>query len=652
VPLPRKLAAASRSAVTPVIGLIAIALLAASCSSSSTPPPEDEIKQAPPVGLFGPGGSSTSISEDDLVATLASGGIATYAEAADAEPVVAVDEPGPLSVTGWQALTMQRQLNSGRGYVGRDLDAFTAEAAGEVPISVVVAAWVSGAQTPAAGAARELMGERDWANRALDIVYPDAVLALFANDLAGDPTAAPTDDSSGAAAAPYLGGGLTTQAMLLPAPAGICSDMVNLLSSSLDKVVQSLQVQVAEGAASVVASIWNTVVSIAATAAKIAIGAFTSALLAPVTRAITLVAVLTEAATLLDPWTIGYQVAPADSLDPGTDASVTAHVNAALDFEWPADLKDCASTLTGVTLPDPGSAKDSAVTWNYQDPYITTALGTTDQVVNAAGDAMLRFATLPQDPSELNGSPVAYPVYVSTHVERAEVTKLTNLISDLLLGALPGPARAIVDGLLGPVTSATQAKLAALVSVSGPVRDIQTIRYQKNPDPVSPPEAPAEDCAAESPTTVPDGVWKGPIQLAVTGKGMTGQAFSGGNGSLKMTVKNGSVTSGTWSVNWHSTGTASEGGISTVIDVDGNIHGSAKGSAGVPFLKGQWHIHGTAKVNIGATLPLDFSGTDTEDLRIEATSCDEVTGTFIPSFNSKGSPASFSGTARWTGQRP
>jgi hypothetical protein len=88
-----------------------------------------------------------------------------------------------------------------------------------------------------------------------------------------------------------------------------------------------------------------------------------------------------------------------------------------------------------------------------------------------------------------------------------------------------------------------------------------------------------------------------------------------------------------------------------VIDVDGNIHGGAKGSAGAPFLKGRWRIRGTAELSIGATLPLDFSGKDTEDLRIEATSCDDVTGTFIPSFNSKGSPATFSGTARWTGQR-
>jgi hypothetical protein len=645
VPLPRKL-----------VGLIALALLATSCSSSSSPPKdEDEGKGNPQparVEAFGPSQEAASITEEELVAALASGGIATYDAATDGEPMVAVEDPGPMSVTGWQALTMQRQLNSGGGYVGRDLDALAAESAGDVPISVVLAAWVSQAQTPAAGIARELMGERDWANRALDIVYPDAVISLFVNDLAGDSAGPPAASGSAPAAAPYLGAGPGTAQVLMPASAaGICSDLVNFLSSSLNKIVEKLQVQVASGAAAILASIWNAVVSIAASAAKIAIGAFTSALLAPVTRAITLVAVLTEAATLLDPWTIGYDVAPADSLDPGTDASVTAHVTPALGFQWPSDLVDCASTLTGVTLPDPGSAKDSPVTWTYQDPYVTTAEGTSDAVVNGAGDAVLQFATLPQDASELDGSPVAYPVYVSARVERADVKKLTNLISDLLLSALPGPARAIVDQLLGPFTSATQAKLAAMVAVGGAVRDIQTIRYQKNPDPEPPVEPPGEDCAAEHPTVVPDGTWKGPIKMAVQGEGLSGQAFSGGNGTLKMVVKDGKVTGGTWAVNWHSTGTASEGGISTVIEIDGNIHGGAKGSAGKPFLSGNWSIHGKAVVSIGATLPLDFSGSDTEDLTIEATSCDDVTGTFLPSFNSKGSPAKFSGTARWTGQR-
>ena len=612
--------------------LLAVALLSTSCSSDD-----------PPGNEFGTPGTTGPVSrgidpptQEELVDALARGGIESFDQAGDAAPVVAADDPGPMRLTGWQVETMQRQLEAGRGYRGRDLDALTGEVAAGVPTSVVLAAWISAGDTEAAGVARELMGERDYAHFALDLVYQDAVVALFVNELArsgSDPAAAAT----------------ASPAVFAPRAGGICSDMVNFLSSSLDSIVESLQVQVAAGAAGVLASIWNTVVSIAATAAKVAIGAFTSALIAPVTRAITLVAVLSEAASLLDPWAVATTISPADSLGPDTDAVVTADVNAALEFEWPADLKDCASTLTGVTLPDPGDPAGSPVAFTYTDVWPWTDQGQTDTVLDDAGTARLRFRTKPtqagEDPA---GSPVAYPVLVSAEAERTQVKKLTDLIADLLLGALPGPARAIVDKLLGPARSAAQKQLATLVSAKGKTVDIQVIRFQKNPDPLPPT---VEDCVVGATTSVPDGTWKGPIVLSVTGQGLSGQAFSGGKGQLSMVVEDGKVTSGKWGVSWHSTGSASEGGISTVIEIDGTITGGVKGGAAKPLVSGSWAISGTATVSIGGVLPLDFAGHDSETMTIETADCAELTGTFIPSFNAKGSPATFTGTARWTGTR-
>lgn len=621
--------------------LVTVVLVLTSCSSGSDDQPAEERTPSvvPAVRGIDP------VTQETLVDLLARGGIQTYAAAGDDQPIAAADEPGPLTLTAWQVETMQRQVNAGRGYAGRDLDELTGSVSGGVPISVVLAAWISAADTEASAVARELMGERDYEHFALSIVYPDAVVSLFVNDIARDLAAGATD-ASGSSASP---------AFFRAAPAaraGICSDLVGQLSGALDSVVESLQIQVAEaGVTSVLASIWNTVVSIAATAAQIAVQAFTSALLAPVTRAITLVAVLTEAATLFDPWVPVTTVAPADSLPPGVDATVTTDVQAAVEFEWPADLKDCASTLTGVTLPDPGSAAGSPVTWTYDDPYATTNPGARDSVLDTAGTARLAFATKDQDPSELDGSPVAYPVLVGTDVERTQVKKLTDLIADLMLGGLPAPARAIVDALLGPVKSATQAKLAELASVKGKKLDIQTIRYQKSPEPVPPPVTEEDDCASVALGTVPDGKWTGPIDLAVTGKGLTGQAFSGGKGTMTMVVKNGKVTSGTWGVGWRSTGLSSEGGMNTKIKIRGVINGGVKGSAGQPQLRGQWRIVGTATVDIVGAIPLDFSGKDTETLKIESTTCDAVSGTFIPSFNAKGAPATFSGTARWTGSK-
>jgi hypothetical protein len=621
---------------TPAALALAVAMLVSSCSSGADPEPKSGGPSASaPVarGIDAP-------DEEQLVEALARGGIETFAEASDSEPVAEAERPGPLVLTGWQAENMQRQLAAGRGYLGRDLDALTVEVAGGVPTSVVLAAWISAADTEAAAVARELMGERDYEHFALDIVYPDAVVALFVNDLARTDAGTANPVASPAA---YVA--------RAPALAGLCSTLASKLSSTLDAIVKGLQVEVASGAAGILASIWNTVVSIAATAAKIAIAAFTSALLAPVTRAITLVAVLTEAATLLDPWAITTTVSPADSLGPDTDAVVTVDVNAALDFEWPEDLKDCASTLTGVTLPDPGDPSGSPVDFRYKDIHPWTVQGQTDKVLDDAGTARLSFRTAPPGEGEdASGSPVAYPVFVSPVVERTQVKKLTDLIADLLLGALPAPARAIVDKLLGGYKSAAQAKLAELVSAKGKTVDIQVIRFQKNPDPVLPD---IEQCVVGASTAVPDGTWKGPIAMAVKGKGLEGQAFSGGKGQLTMVVKEGKVTSGTWGVTWRSVGSGTTQGITAEIDLDGQVGGGVKGSAAKPLVVGSWTISGTATVNIGGIdpIPLEFSGKASETMTVEQADCAEISGTFIPSFNAKGSPATFTGTARWTGTK-
>jgi hypothetical protein len=574
--------------------------------------------------------------------------VETYEKASDTDPVVPASNPGRLALTGWQASTMHRQLASGRGYVGRDLDALTVNAASAVPVSVVLAAWISAAQTPSANLARELMGDQDWEDLALDIVYPDAVLTLFVNDIASDAAGAGGGEAAGVpgtGATPALFAG-SAPAGPLTAAGGICSDMVDFLGTQLDNIVSALQVQVAEeGALSVLATIWNTVVSIAASAAKIAIGAFTSALLVPITKAMTVVAVLTSAATLLDPWAVVADVAPADSLAPGTDASVTAHVNAAVEFAWPADVVDCAQTLSGVTLPDPGSAKDSPVDWTFVADAAAAVETHRDTVVDAAGDAVLTFSTPPEEATD--GVPVVYPVLIGMTVERAQIDKITDLVDTIVLGALPKPALEIVQQLLGPKVGEAKKKLAELVSVAGPVSDIQSIRHEPNPD-----EGELDDCAAE-PGVVPDGKWQGPIKMTVTGKGLKGQAFSGGNGYLRMVVKKGKVTTGTWKVTWHSTGTGSEGGVSAKIEIDGAIHGPVAGTAATPKVTGNFVVSGSAVVNVsGVTqaIPLSFSGTDTEHMEIESTSCDLVTGTFLPSFNSKSSEVSFSGTARWTGE--
>jgi hypothetical protein len=158
------------------------------------------------------------------------------------------------------------------------------------------------------------------------------------------------------------------------------------------------------------------------------------------------------------------------------------------------------------------------------------------------------------------------------------------------------------------------------------------------------------DCAADA---VPDGTWTGPVTMDVDGNAKdTGFGSSKGSGTMTMVVKKGHVTGGHWNVSWKSQGSADTGQAAATIKLDGTISGGMKGPATKPVLLGSWAIHGTAKITkpITSSAPVDETGKDTETLSIDSATCDEVEGSFLPSFNSKDTAATFSGTARWTGK--
>ena len=78
-----------------------------------------------------------------------------------------------------------------------------------------------------------------------------------------------------------------------------------------------------------------------------------------------------------------------------------------------------------------------------------------------------------------------------------------------------------------------------------------------------------------------------------------------------------------------------------------------KGTAAKPVMPDTWRIVGTAKVTrpVQTSAPFDETGKDSETLTIKDSTCDQVTGTFVPSFNSKETAATFTGTAEWVGRR-
>lgn len=643
--------------------LLALALAVTGCTgkdgedgAAPTPTTSDSsdgstVSHAGDPGLGDPGVAAT-ITDEDLISLLAGAGVATYDDPADADPVEQTAIPGVVKVTGWQLQNMRRQLNSGRGYLGRDLDDLTADTgagAQPVPISVVLAAWLQAAETPAADAGRALMGERDWGRDALDLAYPDAVLTLFTADLTSEMAAGSSDlpGDSGASPAAYV----------QPPVAGTCSTVSDFIQSSFQNVVQILKFEADGGVTGVLATIWNTIIDIAASAAQIALGAVTSTLMAPIKQVAGVLSLLSAASSLLVPWQITPGVTPSGNLQPGTAGEATATVDPG-PVNWPADLTDCANVLLGIALPELGSASGSKATWTVDDVAGTVTYGSTETTVDSNQQAKLAFSTVPEDPALATGPELLHYVGFGVKVERAQVGQLIDLIDGLLVSSLPEPVLTVVQTLLGPLESKTRAELAQLASVEGPVSSVFTVTHLP-PDPTTPPgtEPTPDECVSGPAATIPDGTWQGPIVLDVvgTGEGATGQINSTGKGEMKLTVKEGKVY-GPWKVTWRSSGTIVDHGIKIKIVVDGKAGGTASGSAKQPTMHDNWSIKGGVLVGVGGNsvaAPFEHSGNGKEYLKVTDSTCDVVNASFVPSFNTKGNPSgvSFRGNATWSGRR-
>ncbi|MCW2755983.1 MAG: hypothetical protein JWQ32_3394 [Marmoricola sp.] len=215
-------------------------------------------------------------------------------------------------------------------------------------------------------------------------------------------------------------------------------------------------------------------------------------------------------------------------------------------------------------------------------------------------------------------------------------------------------------------THVAVALVAGLLLVSGCGTSSPTSVQQ--PAPTSPPYAAATLTPAPAPTPsatvpassvpcpttgtapLPTGTWQGQLRIDLSGRGRGGTYdTTHGTGTLRLTVSNGRVTAGRWSVGWHSQGHAETGTASATIILRGTLSGTASGTATTPVLSGIWAIHGTATITrpVRGSAPLDETGRTRDLLRITSTSCDRITGTFAPSFTSKDARATFRGTARW-----
>jgi hypothetical protein len=636
--------------------LLAVALVASGCSGSGDDDaePRGTRDRAEQAGVT----DGSGLSEDDLITALADAGIGSYEAPGTTEPIARVTDAGPMKLLRDQVAVMALQTREGTGTVGARLDGLVGQAPdGGAPFSLVIAAYVQAGDTEGADLARRIMGEQPWA-QAESLVFPDVVLALFADDAARaalaerptglrSPVGAPVVE-----AAPQLVGEVT----------GICSALHSWIDSIIKTVVDALKVDTSGGGITgFLGDIWNAVVDLAVEAAGKLVKTLTAPVVDFIKKALAVVGTLSLVASILKPWNASAEQKPnpaAYGVDPGegNPVEVVATVDTGKSIPFSDTVIDCAKQA-GVSLPDPKSATGSKITWEHTG---IDAVGTgieKDEEIGKDNTASLRFTTRTESKeAATKGTAVAHPIAVTVKVDRTQVKELQKLLLTVLLGAVPGPAVSITATLFDVITKPIFDELASLLGTSGAGAGVVISHDPPEPDPDTDGDA-TDECAGLAAGAIPDGTWTGPVDLVVDGNiaSGTGAMTSTGSGTLTMTVAKGKVTKGEWTLDFVSKGQIkmpSGSGRSDGINVA--ITGAVFGPASAPRLSADWKANGLVTVTVqGFTVdsPVDVAGSAEVGMTVEESDCAEVTGTFIPSFNENASGvAFFTGKARWTGE--
>jgi hypothetical protein len=124
---------------------------------------------------------------------------------------------------------------------------------------------------------------------------------------------------------------------------------------------------------------------------------------------------------------------------------------------------------------------------------------------------------------------------------------------------------------------------------------------------------------------------------------------------MTITVAKGHVTDGHWSIDWSSTGTIENQGRSAKIkSLTGHAEGKVGEPASGPKLSGDASIDGAIEARasgLNLDVPIKESASAQAQLTVEQATCEQVGGTFVPSFTTAArGEAYFSGTAHWSGK--
>ena len=382
---------------------------------------------------------------DDSIAALARGGVAVMDDVTSPAPLLALTgTPSAMRFTRWQVQNLVAEANAHSGYLGSELDGLATPPAGAPPLSILIGAWLTRHDGPLANYAAGFMSAQDYKKSAA-IVFPTIVVLTFIADIARVTTTSQIRT-------PNLN---LERYLAAPADAdGVCTDISNWVSSVVNNVTSAVQ---ANGSGWL-ASLWNTVVTIAVTGISIVVNGILQSLVGFITQIATVCGTLMQVASMFKPWSVQLAGDPS-SLTLATtaqDGKFDATLSAA-DVQWPATLVGCVQALSNVKL-DNASYTDAPVKWTHpiNIPGLATKASEDDTLLTDK-TAHYTFTTnsvedVPEAdcPALVNAGSVG----ITVTIERSDISKTLTSLETLITNQINASIRAYLAPYINPALGA------------------------------------------------------------------------------------------------------------------------------------------------------------------------------------------------------
>ncbi|MFI5281866.1 MAG: hypothetical protein ACHQ0J_01895 [Candidatus Dormibacterales bacterium] len=455
-------------------------LTVASCAGPTGQP-------ATPTGPAAIAGAFSDQSVAALGQAFATEGVGTYDSDSSSAPLWPITSPAsPLKVLRWQlrAMALEASTSGGGGTTGASLDLLHPAAQDQLPVSYLMAGYVTWGGTPGSRLVAALMGPQDW-QKPDGIAFPTLAVMMMVADVsraAGNPPA-----GSPVVAAPPSGGG------------NICTTLANWVAQVIDSIFNALTVgQSNNSFLNILGSIWNAGVGLLEQAVKQAVGAFTAAVVGLITGIVTAIGVGAMVISFLQNLKLTSTASPPFNRYSAMPGTVTFTLGSPGGFDWPPDLVACASAV-GLDLQSLNARNNDKVTWSTTGIPPFAQVTSEDKQLDSNNSATFSYLTGNENVTCGSKAQADDIIRVTIKVQRSERDKVKSFIQAFFDAQLAKLGQVVVT-VVGP---ALHALLSGIFNELAQVVDPTAQRFVRIAHtPPSPcPSATPSPSSRASPTT-------------------------------------------------------------------------------------------------------------------------------------------------------